>query len=130
MWSLPYGISSLILNGWRIWAFCGSSLDIFIAVRSRTGKIHQVYFSIAAFREINMRAICFQCCLCLCSYVVKGITGPLHFISQTFQTEQNLCGQQSHWQADSVCELISSSCLLRQHLFLSNNVAGNVCMSA
>lgn len=129
MCSLPYGISSLILNGLRIWAFCGTSLDIFIAVRSRTGKIHEVYFSVAAFREINMRAICFQCCLCLCSYVVKGITGPLHFISQTFQTDLNLCAQQSYWQAYSVCELISSSCLLR-HLFLSNNVAGNVFMSA
>lgn len=29
-----------------------------------------------------MRGLCFQCWFCLCSYIVKGITGPLNLISQ------------------------------------------------
>lgn len=49
--------------------------------------------------------------------------------TNTFQTELNLCGQQSYWQAYSLCELTSPSSLLRQHSFLSNNVAGSVCVS-
>lgn len=103
--------------------FCSTSLYVFIAVRSRTGKIDEVGFLVTAFREINTRAICFQCWFCFCDCVTKSITGPLHFTN--FSNRAERIGP-----AYSVYELISCSSLLSQHSSFLNNVAGNVYMPA